>query len=312
MEVLQEEKTQALPCPVWLPTGVSTGAIYTIADSQKDKYIQIPLSNPEEPVGNSTWEEGSQLIAQPHRAPWRNSSRARAQLSAEPARETDAAVGRHFSSVRYFVLVDGQPWLIGETRERMWECRERRRKFILLLSPLQDLAMVLNVKLGNLSWTRGVVKTEGQGCKLVPGDNSIIAKMLAKWLTRFPQEYLCKTGARELSNHPSPGSMLLRMEASLAFSMRMVHPLPSFWVSLCLCVTLTRQKWLLVPLFTCLSPPHIYIHVHKYVCVLRYMYVCITYIAYHKEPGLLNPEISASICIYHSPPHLSLQLHSVD
>lgn len=59
---------QELPCPVWLPTGVSTGDIYTIADSQKDKYIQIPLSNWEEPVGNSTWEEESPLIAQPHRA----------------------------------------------------------------------------------------------------------------------------------------------------------------------------------------------------------------------------------------------------
>lgn len=131
---------QELPCPVWLPTGVSTGAIYTIADSQKDKYIQIPLSNWEEPVGNSTWEEESPLIAQPHRASWRNSSRARPQLSAEPARETDAAVGRHFSSVRYFVLVDGQPWLMGETRERereyVWESGERRSKLIFLLSPL--------------------------------------------------------------------------------------------------------------------------------------------------------------------------------
>jgi hypothetical protein len=45
---------QKLLCPVWPPTGVSIGDIYTIADSQKDKYIQVPLSKWEEPVGNST------------------------------------------------------------------------------------------------------------------------------------------------------------------------------------------------------------------------------------------------------------------
>lgn len=45
---------QVLLCHVRPPTGVSIGDICTIADSRKDKYIHIHLSDGEESVGSST------------------------------------------------------------------------------------------------------------------------------------------------------------------------------------------------------------------------------------------------------------------
>lgn len=104
-----------------------------------------------------------------------------------------------------------------------------------------------------------------QGCKLVPGDNSITAKLLAKWLTQFPQGYLCEIGVQELSNHPNPGSMLLRMEASLAFSLMMACPLLSFCVSLFMCNTYMSKMTSCPSVHLPVSSPHV--HTCAQVCV---------------------------------------------
>lgn len=98
--------------------GVSIGDICTIADSQKNKYTQS-LSFQWSSISRKPHLGGGEPANSSAQQRFLNNSSARTQLSAAPARETDAAVGRQFASVRYFVPVDGQPGLARERPERV-------------------------------------------------------------------------------------------------------------------------------------------------------------------------------------------------
>lgn len=98
-------------------------------------------------------------------------SRARTQMSADLARQTDAAVGRQFSSVRYFVLVDGQPWLTGETRERGGGRREEWINHF--INPYLEFGRVTKRQPGEPSMKPKSCERQLRGLKVMPGDKGI-------------------------------------------------------------------------------------------------------------------------------------------
>lgn len=67
----------------------------------------------------------------------------------------------------------------GNQRENV-RVQRKEEEIHLFIKPSSGFSHGSKCQAGELAMDQGVVKTEGQGCKLVPGDNSIIAKMLAK------------------------------------------------------------------------------------------------------------------------------------